>query len=152
MKPRTWILRVFLGIAGAAVAVVLLFSMAFVLLFGPPPYPRCDGDSPKARAARAFSDAEFRRIFEDVGRLRPEKLREYHVEAPPEFDYLDISGIPSSSTPDRVLLRLEGCFDTYLYLVVLGANGNSSREARIDLAYGEGPDSGFETLWRLSSE
>ena len=133
---------------------VAVFSLAALLLAaGYFLIPDCEGDSPRAAFARSIPRARLATLFEDVRRLGPWIGPRRRDEIPVEFSDLGVIAIGGASFPGSTHLRLAGCFDHHLDLVVLGADGEArDGDPRIDLIWGEVPHLGSETLWRQGDE
>ena len=109
----------------------------------------CDADSVEVASARQLSQARLQQVANDVdellrGNSKPAgSLWTVSEEGVPE-QFQDIGVVVSRVTPIDVRLRLKGCMDHHVDLVVTGSVAGSDR---IELWFGEGPTSGKEVLW-----
>ena len=113
----------------------------------------CGADNPKAQHARSLSQAQLQAIYDDAHSIVEAKYGERGCcgsinsnELPPEWEHLGI--VVVSVHPFKVYLRMEGCMDHHLDLVIISGDDDTSR---IELWSGEGPERRKEILWTASA-
>ena len=111
----------------------------------------CDGNDSEAVAARALSKERLERLYTDIANWGPNKhwtdvylWDDAKGEVPEQFKDIG-AGFAERTFDGNVVLRLRGCMDHHLDLIVVLAK---DEDPRIELRYGEGPTSGQEILWR----
>ena len=140
--------QVGVALIAAAIALCLAFAGFFVYSFGWPP-PDCGPDSAAVAKARALSDDQLTKLYDEMDDLAKQDPTAYSVPAeswPPAIAALRPRKVSIDVSP-RIML--EGCFDHFVYLKFGGVPGElTPTEPKIVLSWGEPPDVGAETLWR----
>jgi hypothetical protein len=140
--------KIGLGVSAAVMALVLAAAGYFIFVFGWPP-PDCGPESTAVAKARSLSGAELAHLYDEMSDLVRLHPTAHSVPAelwPPSVAALHPRNVSADLSP-RV--TLEGCFDHYVFLRFEGIPGElTPSERKVLLSWGEGSDSGVETLWQ----
>jgi len=108
----------------------------------------CDEDHPSVALARNIPQKDWARLFseaEAVARAQPLDFGNASVKTPlPKFD---ISPLTFKGYSEHASVKLAGCFDHGAYLSLDELN---TPQGKIELSWGEGPESGSQILWSRS--
>jgi hypothetical protein len=142
------IAQVGLGVAGVAVALWLVPVVYLVYVFGWP-LPDCGPESAAVAKARSLSQARLAGLHAEMSRLAGQDPSAHSIPAelwPPAVASLHPRKVSADFAP-RIML--EGCFDHFVFLQFEGTPGElTPRTPKVLVSWGEGPNSGVETLWQ----
>lgn len=134
-----------------AVAVRLLLSSVCLATLAACGQVTCDEDHPAVASARSIAPSEWARLFseaETVARADADGTGIVEMKSRLSARF-EISPLALRMFPGHASIKLAGCYDHGVRLVMHGLN---SPQRRIELTWGEGPTSGSQVLWPGKNE
>ncbi len=114
--------------------------MILIALYGCLPATSCGPDSERVAFAKSLSEDRLKVLYQDSKALLSSEPNFYIPAGPDEFSDLNPINMRAWRS-DKLGIKLEGCFDHFVFLIV------DTNAGEITVEYGEGPDYGEDLLW-----
>ena len=133
-----------------SIEVFLGLTVALGLIFTP--VPNCDEGSEAVAYGRSLTQYSLQRLFIDMEAFSRESHGAPRDISTPPGDTLpppfaDIDAVFVRLRNQRLMIRLEGCFDHHVDLWFDGILEQDKRPRQIVLSWGQFSHSGYEVLW-----